>query len=208
MTVAVLAALLAAAPVLTGADARIAILSPTTCEVRLALDVDGADAAAVEHRLEVLDGAVVRDLTVHGAAAEPARTVGRTQALHLRLEATTYELAYRVEQPPAGRFRCPLWLPTAPADGRSRAVRLTVTLPPGAEPSGTMPAFAWRNGVGTATLGHLPAFVRVPYAADGAAAPWDLGRVMDGVSIGTLVVASLLWLRRTRRTAPSAEPQR
>ena len=63
-----------------------------------------------------------------------------------------------------------------------------------------MPAFTWSDGVGTTTLGHLPAFVRVPYAADGGSAPWNLARLMDGVSIGVLVVASLLWLLRSRRT--------
>jgi hypothetical protein len=198
VTAAALTAWLAIAPVLTGADARIAIVSPTACEVRLAVTIDGADR--VEHRLEVRDGAVVGDLTVRGAVAEPVRTVGRTQALHVRPQTAGYELAYRVEQPPESRFRCPLWLPTTPADGRSRAVQLTVTLPPGAQPSGTMPAFTWRGSVGTATLGHLPAFVRVPYSASGVSAPWNLARLMDGVSVGVLVVASLLWWLRSLRT--------
>lgn len=198
MTAALLSVALAVVPVLTGADARIAILSPTVCEVRLAVTIDGAED--VEHRLEVLEGAVVRDLSVRGAVAAPPRVVGRTQALDVRPQAAAYELSYRVEQPPAGAFRCPLWLPTTPADGRSRAVRLAVSLPPGAEPSGTMPAFTWSDGVGTTTLGHLPAFVRIPYAADGGSAPWNLARLMDGVSIGVLVVASLLWLLRSRRT--------
>jgi hypothetical protein len=201
-TAALLAAGLAVVPVLTGADARIIVLSPTVCDVRLAVTVDGAED--VEHRLEVLDGAVVGDLAVRGATADSVRTVGRTQAVHVRPHGAAYELSYRIEQPPAGRFRCPLWLPTTPADGRSRAVRLAVTLPAGAEPSGTMPAFTWRDGVGTATLGHLPAFVRVPYAVDGVAAPWNLARLMDGVSVGVLVVASLLWLLRSRRTRVAA----
>ncbi len=198
MTAALFSAALAVVPVLTGADARIAILSPTVCEVRLAVTIDGAEN--VEHRLEVLEGALVRDLSVRGAMAAPPRVVGRTQALDVRPQAAAYELSYRVEQPPAGAFRCPLWLPTAPADGRSRAVRIAVTVPAGAQPAGTMPAFTWRDGVGTATLGHLPAFVRVPYQADGVSAPWNLARLMDGVSVGVLVVASLLWLLRSRRT--------
>lgn len=204
MTAAVLAAGLAVAPVLTGADARIAVLSPTVCAVRLAVTVDGAEV--VEHRLEVLEGAVVGELAVRGAEVASVRTVGRTQALHVRPQAAGYELSYRIEQPPAGRFRCPLWLPTTPADGRSRAVQLAVTVPAGAAPSGTMPAFTWNDGVGTATLGHLPAFVRVPYAADGVSTPWNLARLMDGVSVGVLVIASLLWLTRSRRTrvAPGA----
>jgi hypothetical protein len=191
----------AAPAVLRSADARVAILSPTVCEVRLAVTVDGA--AEIEHRLEVLEGAVVGDLTARGAEVTAVRTVGRTQAVHVRPQTAAYELSYRVEQPPAGRFRCPLWLPTTPADGRSRAVQLAVTLPVGAQPSGTMPAFTWRDGVGAATLGHLPAFVRVPYAADGVSAPWNLARLMDGVSVAVLVVASLLWLLRARRARGS-----
>jgi hypothetical protein len=198
VTAALLAAGLAVVPVLTGADARVAILSPTVCEVRLAVTVDGADT--VEHRLEVLEGAVVGNLSVRGAALVSVRTVGRTQAVHVRPQTAAYELSYRVEQPPSARFRCPLWLPTTPADGRSRAVQLAVTVPVGAQPSGTMPAFTWRDGVGAATLGHLPAFVRVPYAAEGVSAPWNLARLMDGVSVGVLVVVSLLWLLQRRRT--------
>jgi hypothetical protein len=120
---------------------------------------------------------------------------------------TTYALHYQVVQPAEGAFRCPLWLPTTPADGRSRAVRLTVTLPPGAQPSGTMPAFSWQDGVGSATLGHLPAFVRVAYAADGEPAPWSLARLMDGVSVGVLAVASLVWLRRARMARSATEPR-
>jgi hypothetical protein len=201
VTAALLAAGLAVVPVLTGADARVAILSPTVCEVRLAVTVDGA--AEIEHRLEVLEGAVVGDLTVRGAEVSAVRTVGRTQAVHVRPQTAAYELSYRVEQPPAGRFRCPLWLPTTPTDGRSRAVRIRVQVPGGARPSGTMPAFTWQDGIGTTTLGHLPAFVRVPYAADGVSAPWNLARLMDGVSVGVLVAASLLWLLRGRRARGS-----
>ena len=64
-----------------------------------------------------------------------------------------------------------------PAVAANDASRWTVAvrqdhrgLPAGAQPSGTMPAFTWANGVGTATLGHLPAFVRLP-STPGVAAP-------------------------------------
>jgi hypothetical protein len=52
--------------------------------------------------------------------------------------------------------------------------------------------------VGTITLGHLPAFVRVPYVLPGTPPPWDIARVMDMVSVLTLVGASLTWARRQR----------
>ncbi len=205
---ACLAAVLGARPapaapaVLRSADAQIAVTSPTTCEVHLALSVDGIPGV-LEHRLEVLEGADAVVLELVDAAADPPRQVGRTLALMVRPASSTYSLRYRVTQPPAGAFRCPLWLPTAPADGRSRTVRLTATLPSGARPSGTMPSFSWSGPVGTATLGHLPAFVRLPYGTEDQAAPWNLARMMDGLAVGVLVIASLLWLRRTRlaRTA-------
>jgi hypothetical protein len=193
--------------VLRSADVQVTLTTPTTCSVELSVAIDGAPAT-VEHRLEILEGATITLLDTLSVASDPPRDLGRTRALTVRPSTPTYVIKYRVQQPPHGRFRCPLWLPTTPADGRSRAVRLAVSLPPGAEPSGTMPAFTWRDGVGTTTLGHLPAFVRVPYAANGAPAPWNLARLMDGVSVGVLVVASLLWLRRTRRAPPSAESPR
>lgn len=185
---------LAAPGVLRTAHAEVTITSPLACEVRLTLSVDGA--AAIEHRLATLDGSVITLLEAPGA--EPPHEVGRTRALVVRPSSPTYTLHYRVAQPAAGAFRCPLWLPTTPADGRSRSVRITAGLPAGAQPSGTMPAFTWANGVGTATLGHLPAFVWLPYDAEGVTAPWNLARLMDGVSIGVLAVASLVFWRRTR----------
>jgi hypothetical protein len=203
--VAGLAAVLGAGPVLAApavlrdAEARVTVTAPTACEVDLSVSIDGSPAV-VEHRLEVLAGATVVVVGTPGAASSEApRTVGRTQVLTLRPDSATYAVRYRVTQPPAGAFRCPLWLPTTPADGRSRAVRLTVTLPPGARPSGTMPSFKWAGPVGTATLGHLPAFVRLPYGTAGMPAPWNLARAMDGVSAGVLVLASLLWWRQSRR---------
>jgi hypothetical protein len=190
---------LAAPGVLRSADAQITQTSPLACEVRLALSIEGADE--VEHRLATLQGSVVT--LIESPAAAPPHDVGRTRALVVRPSSATYTLRYLVQQPPEGAFRCPLWLPTTPADGRSRAVRITARLPAGAQPTGTMPSFSWANGVGTATLGHLPAFVRLPYEADGVRAPWNLARVMDGVSVGVLVVASLVWLRRSRTRGDS-----
>ena len=135
-----------AAPVLRGAEVRIALASPTSCEVGLSLTIDGGPAT-VEHRLERLDGATVSVTAVDGAERiGELQDVGRTRALTLRPTAATYRIDYRVDQPEAGAFRCPIWLPTTPADGRSRAVRLTATLPSGASPSGTMPSFAWADG--------------------------------------------------------------
>ena len=188
----------AASGTLRSAEAQITVESPLACEVRLTVSIDGA--TEIEHRLAMLEGSVVTVLA--SPAAEPARDIGRTRALVVRASSPTYLLHYRVQQPEAGAFRCPLWLPTTPADGRSRTVRLTARVPAGATPSGTMPSFAWADGVGTATLGHLPAFVRLPYEADGVRAPWNLARVMDAVSVGVLALASLVFWRRQRQLTP------
>ncbi|MEZ5285766.1 MAG: hypothetical protein R2712_13355 [Vicinamibacterales bacterium] len=71
-------------------------------------------------------------------------------------------------------------------------------LPEGASPVGTMPALDWSDGEGRATLAHLPAFVRVPYADAGTARPWNVGRLMDVVTIVTLLAASAVFAWRTR----------
>jgi hypothetical protein len=184
-----------AAPVLRAAEARIEFQSPTACTVELALSVDGA--AEVEHRVEVVDGARVELIALHGATAAGApRMVGRTRALVLRPDAATYTLRYAVEQPASRASRCPLWVPSVPADGRSQSVRLSVRLPAGALAAGTMPGLAWSANEGAVTLGHLPAFVRVPYAMPGQPKPLDIALVMDLVAIVTLVVASAAWARR------------
>ncbi|MGE0359438.1 MAG: hypothetical protein AB7H93_03320 [Vicinamibacterales bacterium] len=188
----------AAPAVLRAADAAIEISAPAACAVRLTVTIDGA-AAPIEHRLEHLEGAVTALGGVEGASAEPPGAVGRTLVLRVTPSGPTYTLRYRVTQPPAGVFRCPIWLPATPADGRSRAVRIHATVPAGTAPAGTFPAFAWTDRTGTATLGHLPAFVRVPYAGAGVDAPWNLARLMDGVSLAVLAAASLLWWRRRQR---------
>lgn len=186
-----------AAPVLRAAAVHVEQRSPTSCRVDASFTIEGA--VEVEHRVEVLDGAVVSVPELSGAvSAGGPRAIGRTRALTLRPSTASYRLRYEVAQPDSGRFRCPLWLPTTPADGRSRAVTVTVDLPAHAEPSGTMPAFAWSGSTGTATLGHVPAFVRVPYAAPGVTPPWNLPRLMDAASLGVLVLASLAWWRRGR----------
>lgn len=204
----------AASPVLRGAEARIIYEAPRSCSVALTITIDGT--SQVEHRLELAEGsrATLLDVTDVTATGVP-ETVGRTLALHVTMvvpatassappsprtaaAAASYTLRYRVEQAAARRERCPLWLPTVPTDGRSRNVRLHVRLPPGARPGGTMPGFAWTADRGEATLGHLPAFIRVSYAMAGTAPPWDLARLMDVITLVVIAGASLLWVRRKR----------
>jgi hypothetical protein len=113
-----------------------------------------------------------------------------------------YELQYRVVQTKEWAYRCPVWLPAVASDGRARSVDIEVTLPPAARPAGgSFPAFRWDGGTGRATLGNLPAFVRVPYVAAGESRPpvRDLGRTMDLVAVGVLLAGSAWWVVRRRR---------
>jgi hypothetical protein len=71
-----------------------------------------------------------------------------------------------------------------------------------------MPAFSWVGAEGTASIGHLPAFVRVPYALPGEPAPWNIARVMDVVSVLTLVAATLAWARSRRGDRASPRHRR
>ncbi|MFN7980149.1 MAG: hypothetical protein U0P30_18590 [Vicinamibacterales bacterium] len=191
----------AAAPVLRAVDARIRFDSATSCSVALTFTVQGA--SQVEHRLEVLDGAEVRSVQVAQAVAGEPRDVGRTRALVVTPSAdgTPYTLRYEVRQSDARAHRCPLWLPTVPTDGRSRAVHLVTEVPSGTTVVGGMPSFTWQGARGEVTLAHLPAFVIVPFADAAALRPWDVSRVMDTVALGTLALASLAWLARQKGRA-------
>lgn len=196
---ALLAVPAAAAPVLTSAEASVRFTSPLECEVGLTLTVTGA--SDVEHRLEVLEGASVTIAGLeHAVEARPAHDIGRTRALTLAPSSAgaPYVLRYRVQQASSRPGRCPIWLPTAPAAGRGRDVRVTVQVPDGTVPSGTMPTLIWQGTTGIAVLPHLPAFVIVPWAAAGESRPWDISRVMDVVALTSLAVASALWMRRRK----------
>lgn len=168
----------------------------------MALRVDGA--TEVEHRIESFDGSQVVVEEVRGAEpiGEP-QTIGRTRALVLRLQQPDYEIRYRAWQGDSRRDRCPLWVPTIPTTGQLAAIRVEIQLPPGSRPASSMPAFSWNGVTGTAMLANLPAFVRVPYAATGEAAAWDLLRVMDGLAATVFVAASSVWLWRRRRRGPT-----
>jgi hypothetical protein len=185
------------APVLRSAVVEIRFVSPAICQVALTSAVDGA--TTVEHRIEIASGTQVELVNLRGGSMQgPPADVGRTRALIVRPAGREYTLDYRVSLPPDRAHRCPLWLPAAPADGRTRSVRIDVAIPEGTSPAGTMPALAWTGALGTTTVGHLPSFVLVPFAAPGAPRPWDVSRVVDATALITLVAASLAWLLRSR----------
>ena len=163
----------------------------------MTLTVDGA--REIDHRLDAPDAGI--DLIdVRGAErVGDVRTIGRTQSLVLRPRSASYEFRYRARQPAGREYRCPVWLPAVAADGRSRAVRIQVDLPTASVHGEAMPAFNWSGSHGSTSLGSLPAFVRVAYAAEGASPGWGVGQVMDGLAIGVFAGASALWVWRRRR---------
>ena len=191
-----------AAPVLAAATIQIAVTSHTTCAVAMTLRVEGA--TEIEHRIEAFEGSTVTlDEVIGGAAIGEPRTIGRTRSLMVRIDRPDYLLRYRAVQPPDRPDRCPVWVPTVPTSGRLGTVRLDVRLPDGSQPSSAMPAFAWTGEAGEASVSHVPAFIRVSYAAPGESASWDLLALMDTLAVAVFVAASALWLwRRVRQRAP------
>lgn len=196
-----------AAAVLRDSTFTIAFRSPTVCEVDAAFTIEQPDAGEIEHRLQAWDGTSVELMEIGGGVSSsgvPA-TIGRTRSLILRPPAAgihAYRLRYRVRQPPEWAYRCPLWLPTAPTDGRSREILLSVSLPDGAVPgSGGLPRFAWQGEHGTVRLGHLPPFVSVPYATaeHPGSGGWDISQVMDAAAVAVIGCASLFFLWRRKR---------
>ncbi len=192
--------------VLQDARVRIAMTDPVSCDVTLSIGVALDVGRDIEQRLQRLEGSRVDLLGITGAApAAPPRTIGVTEVLLIRFPnagSHRYEVRYRVRQPDEWTYRCPVWLPAIAADGRSRNVSIEVTLPPGARPAGgSFPSFEWEDAAGRAILGHLPAFVRVPYMApgEGSPAPRDLGRMMDIAAIAVLLGGTAFWAARRRR---------
>jgi hypothetical protein len=187
-----------AAPVLRSADIRIVIRTADTCDVSMAFAV--TDGGVLDHRIRVPDDHTSVDLqSIRGArAVQESRAIGRTRSLVLETGSQPYELAYSVRKTHT-EDRCPLWVPAAPADGVSRAVRISVELPAGMVAAGTLPAFRWNGGTGIATLGHIPAFVRVPYTPAGESSWWSVTTAMDALAVAVFAAASVLWMLRRRR---------
>jgi hypothetical protein len=186
-----------AVPVLRSADIRIAMRSADSCDVTMTLAVDGS--SAIDHRIEAAEPTQINLSAVRGAGQLRApRTVGQTLSLMLEPRSGEYELAYTVQRL-ASQYRCPVWVPAAPADGVSRQVRISVELPPGTSARATMPAFIWKDTTGTTTLGHIPAFVRLRFAPDGAGGIWDVSRIMDVLTLVVFAAASVIWIWRRKR---------
>ena len=196
----------AAADVLQQAQVRIALTDAVTCEVVVSFAVALDRPGNVEHRLQRLDGSRLDLIGVTGAShVAPVRSVGTTEALTLSFPAAgvhRYEVRYRVAQSEQWAYRCPVWLPTVAADGRSRNVEIEVVLPPDARPaSGTFPVLRWEGRTGRTTLANVPAFLRLPYEAPSETRrpPADLGRLMDIAAVGMLIAGTALWIVRRRR---------
>jgi hypothetical protein len=187
-----------ATPLLRSGDVRITMVSAISCDVTMTLTVEGV--ANVDHRIEAFEDSRV-DLVEVQAARQvgDTQTVGRTRSLVLQPLESTYRFRYRVVQPAHRDHRCPLWVPAAPTDGRSRPIRLEIEIPTSTIAGRSMPAVSWTGTRGSGTLGHVPAFVRIPFSSAGEPAEWDISRTMDVVTMTLFVGASALWFWRRRR---------
>lgn len=188
-------------------EARVAVVSsPGACDVTSHLAIDTAEPAFVDHRLMLGDEPRPPEFVVLGALAGQAGTIGRTASLRVSLTGTgrnEYTVRYRVTPHGARQDRCALLVPSVPTDGLSRAVSIAVDVPRGATRlPGEFPAFTWDNERGRVTLGHMPAFVRVPLAMAGAPVrsidALDVRRAIDVAAMLAIGVATLAWatLRR------------
>lgn len=188
----------AATPTVRSARVTVAVTSPSTCDVSMALTVDGG--SPVEHRLQAFGGTKVELTALRGARQlGDVRTVGQTHAILIEPDDPEYLLAYHVSLPADFQYRCPLWLPIVPTTGRPGAVQLDVDIPAGSRSGDTLPAFAWAGTHGTASLAHLPAAVRTTYGPADSRRGWTLARTMDAVTLAVFAASSLVWLWRVKR---------
>jgi hypothetical protein len=200
-----------ASPVRGGAatvrEAQIAIaFLAGACDVTARFVVDTAEPSWIDHIVMLVSGEAPA-FAVTGAVAAPVQIVGRTAKLPVSLVGSgrnEYKVQYRYAVPPAPGDRCALVVPAAPSDGQSRAVRITVTLPPDtALLPDSFPALTWNDRTGQVDLGHVPSFVRVPFSQAGAPLSWcetvDVRRMVDVAAVLTIAIATALWLLATRR---------
>jgi hypothetical protein len=207
---ATLAGLPADAAAATVRSARVSIVfSPQACEVTSRLVIDTAEPEVVEHRLLLAQRSGLPEFVVVGALAGDSDTIGSTVRLPVSLTGSgrnEYTVRYRVALSNAAHGQCPLLVPAAPTDGISRAIRLEVDMPADATRlPGAFPALSWDERRGTVTIGHMPSFVRVPFATRGAALGWretfDVRRAMDVSAVVTIGIATAAWAALRKRRA-------
>ena len=202
------------APVLRRADVRVALTSAHSCDVTADFTIESKSRIDVVHHLQLFEGARAELVDVRGAGKETGipRLEGRTMVLGITVEPAaqaSYSIRYRVTQPDEWQYRCPIWLPSTPTDGQAGSVRLDVEVPPGTVPTrGSFPAFSWSERQGAARIGHVPAFVRVPFLEAGHDPGWwarqDLASLTDTTAIAVLVIGTVIWVWRSRAVARAA----
>ena len=204
-----------AAPIVRGAQVHVVLTSPTACDIDATFTIQTDRPAAVPFSLQTFEGARVELTSLNGLAvpAGDLQRSGRTTVFAVHLSGSgneTTALRYRVAQAPDWAYRCPIWLPAVPTDGRPGAVRLQFEWPTGASLTGrTLPPLSRSGTGGASSLSHVPAFVRVPFVVTGgsqlARRDWDLTAIMDAATLVALLAASLVWVAargRRRGRAP------
>jgi hypothetical protein len=89
--------------------------------------------------------------------------------------------------------RIPLPVPVTPMRQDARSARVTLLgLPADAMVRRAFPRFEWMGDTAWAVLRDVPSFVRVPQEAG-----WGVGQWSEVLVVALVVLASLLWYRRT-----------
>ena len=202
-----------AAPVVRAARVHAVLTSPTACDVEASYTIQADQPASIRFTLQTFDGTQVELSAVNDATvtASLVQRTGKTTVFSTQLTggSQTTTLRYHVTQASEWAYRCPIWLPAIPTDGRPGAVSLQVQWPTGATLTGaTLPPLQDMQTGGSSSLANIPAFVRVPYAVAGdphPASSWDVIRVLDVATVAALLGSSVLWLvvrERRRRRRP------
>lgn len=190
-------------------EARVTVVfSPGACDVTTRVAIDTVEPGVIEHRL-MIDRPDPPGFVVVGGIAGRTDVVSRTARLRISIAGSgrnEYTVRYRAPLADGPTQRCPLLVPGVPTDGVSRGVRLDVEVPDGATVlPGQFPAFTWNDRRGSVTIGHMPAFVRVPHLPRGAPVTWrdglDVERLVDTGAIAVIGASTLAWIARRRRRA-------
>lgn len=135
-------------------------------------------------------------LEINQSQAGALRTltvIGRAAASRQRFE---YVLSYEVRG--ANGSSCPLAVAQAAPLDPHRSVSIAVKLPPGAEATGRpFPNLGEAADGLRATLGAIPAFVRVPAGERGLAASASTHGA-DFLALGLIVLATVWWRMRRK----------
>jgi len=197
--------LAAAAFILAHADVQVSYAESGVCRVTEHVTVEGGEPVRETRVVSTFASRDVRVTDASGRSADGTVAVSflpvkTTTAIAVDFEfeeprtAFGYTLDYRVARSNGASFECPLAVPHLSPKG-SRAVALSVEIPPGQVARGPFFPNLYRSGDRlVAELGALPAFVSAPWGASRLGAGFATHGV-DAFAVFFIVAATLLWYK-------------